>query len=881
MKSSKLRLLSVLLLAAFLLVGVIACTDGKVQDETQGGTNTDETLVTTDEQLSDTEADADTVVTEEVSAEEPTDEVTEAPTEEVTTEEVTTLRDLTWETYDPALDDSKVDTKAEHIVDATQWVAIDGLGRVLPIHTETGDMRDKTVAIFYWTWHGDFANNQYAYNNQKNLDIMASLGMAEEEYFSKKAFELRKLGIYTADASASKYHFWDEPVFGYYDGDDEWVIRKHAEMLAAAGVDVVFFDNTNGTFTWKQTAMKVMKVFSEARAQGVDAPDVSFMFPFGPVDHAGTQMIELYNDIYAKGLYQDVWYMLDGKPMIMGWPGSLNSKDPEIASTIKKFFTFRSNLGGYQDKETTANQWGWLSRYPQSFFHNDKGVIEQMTVGVAINHNYVDSVIAPMNGKNIIDRTWTDKGYDTRENAILYGACFEEQWKNALSVDPEIVFVTAWNEWVAMKLQHWTGDYYNCFVDQYDALRSRDTEPSTGILKDHYYYQLISYIRQYKGTNPIEKATWEKLIDINGGYGQWADVGPAYNDYFGMTVRDFDGYKDPVTNKPLHYYNDTGRNDIYDAKVARDYENIYFMVRTVDDLTPYTDADWMRLYINVDDEYKGWEGYDFVLNKTSPTATEATLEKFTGSKYETEVVGTVSYSVKGNVMMVCIPKTMLGIAADTYHFSFDFKWVDNANEDEAGDIMQWYSNGDVAPIGRFNFCYTTDGSEPHTDTDTVLGWEVLDMTDAENQAILTESLVGKKAQGFDVSFGEDGMTLTNTQAGSDAQLILDYTLSNPRLLADHVGYITITYKTTDLTTLRLGLGSGEKVPSSTATRAKELELVNDGELHTVTLKVEGTRAWENYINQLGIYFPKSQDKGATVTILSIEMTKDNPNPEAE
>ena len=864
MKHANLRLLTVLFLAFVLLCGAAACTEGNEPDTT----------------VPETEISSDDVVTD-APTEVPTETPTEAPTEEITTEEVTTLRELTWETYDPALDNSTVDKNAEHIVDATQWVAVDGLGRVLPINTTTGDMRDKTVAIFYWTWHGDFAGSQYAYNNQQNLDIMASLGMAEEEYFTTSAYQLKKLGIYTADASAAKYHFWDEPVFGYYDGDDEWVIRKHAEMLAAAGVDVVFFDNTNGTFTWKETAKKVMKVFSEARAQGVDAPDVSFMFPFGPVEWSGVQMVELYNEIYSKDLYKDVWYMLDGKPMVMGWPGSLNSQPDEIKTKLQNFFTFRSNLGGYQDKESTENQWGWLSRYPQSFFHNDKGIIEQITVGVAINHNYVDSVIAPMNGENIISRTWTNKGYDTREDALFYGACFAEQWENAISVDPEIVFVTAWNEWVAMKLQHWTGDYYNCFVDQYDALRSRDTEPSNGILKDHYYYQLISYIRQFKGTNPIEKASQEKLMDVNGGYGQWADVGPTYNDYFGMTIRDFDGYKDPVTNKQLHYYNDTGRNDIYDAKVARDYENIYFMVRTVDDLTPYIDADWMRLYINVDDEYKGWEGYDFVLNKTSPTATEATLEKFTGFMYKTEVVGTVSYSVQGNVMMVCIPKTMLGIPAETYNFSFDFKWVDNANEDAEGDIMLWYSNGDVAPIGRFNYCYTTAGSQPHDGSDPVLGWEVLDMTDAENQAILKDSLVGNKAQGFDVSFGEDGMTITNTMSGSDAELVLDYTLSNPRLVADNFDYITVTYKTTDLTAMRLGFGSGEKVTVATASRAKNLELVNDGELHTVTLEIAGSRGWENYINQLGIYFPKDQGKGATITIVSIEMHEENPNPAAE
>ncbi len=36
--------------------------------------------------------------------------------------------------------------------------------------------------------------------------------------------------------------WWDEPLFGYYRTTDEWILRKHAEMLADAGVDVVFCD---------------------------------------------------------------------------------------------------------------------------------------------------------------------------------------------------------------------------------------------------------------------------------------------------------------------------------------------------------------------------------------------------------------------------------------------------------------------------------------------------------------------------------------------------------------------------------------------------------------------------------------------------------------
>ena len=852
MKNNRLRLLVLLALVACMLVALVAC------DKTPGGEDTTSNEVTAAPTEKPTEAPTET----------PSEEAT---TEEVTTEEETTLRELAWESYDPALDNSAVDTSAEHKVDSSQWIAQDGLDRVLVTNTTAGDIReDKIVAIFYWTWHGDFGDKQTAYNNQQNIDKLIEMGKTERDYMTLSMSELRKLGIKT---DMGPYHFWDEPIYGYYDGDDEWVIRKQAELLAAAGVDVVFFDNTNGTYTWKETALRVMKVFSEARAQGVDAPDVSFMFPFGAVSHAGTQMVELYNDIYKKGLYEDVWFKLDGKPMVMGWPGSLNSKDATIANEIKSFFTFRSNLGGYLDQESATNQWGWLSRFPQAYFHNDKGELEQITVGVAINHNYVKSIIAPMSyGENIIGRTWTSRGYDTRENAILYGACLAEQWENAIAVDPKIVFVTAWNEWVAMRIDNWPASpeqYQNCFVDQYNAEYSRDCEPSAGILKDHYYYQLTDYIRQFKGVNPIEKATWEKLIDVNGGYGQWADVGPVYNDYFGLPDRDALGYKDPYTGKRFHYTNDSGRNDIYDAKVARDYENVYFMVRTVEDLTPYTDAYWMRLYLDMGEDDQNWENYEFILNKQNPkNETTATLERFTGKGFETEVVGEVTYSVKGNVLTVCIPKTMLGIPAEQLDFEFGFKWTDNTLED--GDIMQWYLNGDVAPVGRFNYCYTTVGSEEYVAENANLGNSYLDFTDAAKVEEIKQWMIGS-TDGIKYEFTAEGLKLTSEK--SDGEFVIDFSKASPQVVLSRYDEVIITYKVTDGATEKIRMGVGSRTTPLQSARARNVTLTPDGEVHTASVTLKEMRVVNGYAGALGIYFEKNATAGKTVVIQSIQFVQ--------
>ncbi len=149
----------------------------------------------------------------------------------------------------------------------------------------------------------------------------------------------------------------------------------------------------------------------------------------------------------------------------------------------------------------------------------------------------------------------------------------------------------------------------------------------------------------------------------------------------------------------------------------------------------------MVLYIDSDQQNQGWESFDFVLNKTAPTADKATLEKFTGNGYETEAVGQVDYTVNGKYMQVKIPKTMLGI--EGYDFTVNFAWTDNVHDaDDAapaddtaykytkfsGDIMDFYLSGDVAPGGRFKFSYvsTTEnaGVTPETEEPTEVPTEV-------------------------------------------------------------------------------------------------------------------------------------------------------------
>ena len=260
-------------------------------------------------------------------------------------------------------------------------------------------------------------------------------------------------------------------------------------------------------------------------------------------------------------------------------------------------------------------------------------------------------------------------------------------------------------------------------------------------------------VRQYKGVRPIPTPTLQTTIDITGDNTQWSEVGPYYAAYIGNTGdREGEGWGN------LQYHEYSGRNDIIGARVARDEEFVYFYVECFDNITPYTDPLWMVLYIDSDQQNQGWETFDYVLNKTSPTATTATLEKFTGSGYETEKVGDVEYTVSGKYMQVKVPKTMLNLSG--YDFTVNFAWTDNVHDEAdagergdadykytqfSGDIMDFYISGDVAPSGRFKFSYisTTEnatGESTETEQPTEQPTEPVETpTEQPTEAPVTEA----------------------------------------------------------------------------------------------------------------------------------------------
>jgi hypothetical protein len=287
-------------------------------------------------------------------------------------------------------------------------------------------------------------------------------------------------------------------------------------------------------------------------------------------------------------------------------------------------------------------------------------------------------------------------------DSYLYGLNFQEQWSKAFEINPDMVFVTGWNEWIAgrWETKDWRNPYAPfSFVDEYNCEKSRDTEPvkSWGDKGDVYYIQLVNNVRKFKGMKAQESVSAPKTIGI-GQFNGWADVKPEFRDYKGDTIwRDAKGQGDSLV-----YINNTGRNDIVLAKVARDDDYIYFYVETADNLTPKTSPKWMRLFIDIDrDKTTGWQGYDYVINRINP-GSKAVIEKSLNNSWRWKKTGDVEYAVKGKVMEIKVKRSVMNVKSK--QLNFEFKWSDNMQEE--GNVMDFYVNGDAAPDGRFNFVYS-------------------------------------------------------------------------------------------------------------------------------------------------------------------------------
>ncbi len=520
---------------------------------------------------------------------------------------------------------------------------------------------------------------------------------------------------------APTFTYWGEPMYGYYQVEDEWVVRKHVELFINAGLDFICFDCTNNDY-YQAAAKTVLDVLLEYAQMGYDVPRAMFM-----TNTNSSLMTEnIYNAFYRRDTYDSIWFYGNGdKPWIIAdYVGS--------DQAVKDRFYFK----GAQWPNSTYNeeQFPWISwHYPQETYKDAENDYTIMNVSVSqhtgIGGGYSDAnvsginfsisgLFAPYNYDTLSEELRANysqedalrfynynwgRGYshETGENSYddaLKNTNFEQQWDSALeNEDVNLVFVTGWNEWIAQKQSKdpLLGSSYGYFVDTFSMEFSRDIEMMNGGYLDNCYLQLVANVRDFKG-NGTQSA---RNSDVDNG----TDLFDLSNWEGIVSYRDLVGETEPRAALGAggnYYTNDTGRNDIEEIRVASDGEYLYFLVTTVDDITEKTQNDtrWMNVYIGVEGQEGGWNGLQYVINR-SLDGTTSSLDKIENGAYSS--AGTCTTIVSGNKMLVRVAKSDLGISGS--EFGIQFKVADNLQKDF--DITDLYTNGDCAPIGRINYSY--------------------------------------------------------------------------------------------------------------------------------------------------------------------------------
>lgn len=581
------------------------------------------------------------------------------------------------------------------------WSAVDGLGRRLDaVPSRKSPERPRLVAIFYWLWH--YAHAQIPPRNITR--IIAAHPEARNDF---------KHPIWENTPPGTSY-FWNEPLFGYYTNLDPYVIRKHAELLADAGIDVIVFDCTNGTFTWMPAVEALIRGFQAARRDGVRTPQFAFMLNFAPNANTAAELKQLYRDLYRRGVGEELWFLWEGKPLIMAHSDALDPKSPDDRE-ILDFFTFRRNEPSYfaADTPAQAQTWGWSSVWPQTRYGvGTDGKVEQMTVSVAQNASRHGLVAMNDSRGGVFGRGDAKEPYMLQTSirggalavkpgsseAVEFGLNFQQQWDRALEIDPDLIFVTGWNEWIVGRHSTWI-ETENAFPDQYIDEFSRDIEPSAGRLKDHFYYQLTDNVRRYKGScGPPQVMGANRTIELADPVEAWDPVLPVYVDYRNDTPsRDAAGWQG------THYRTPALRNDLVRAQVAWDDRFVTFLIETAGPLSP-PGENWMRLLIDTDpvDAGPNWEGFEFIVNRQPPVDGKAMLERFIGP-WRCGPAIPVDYATRENRLLVKIPRAALGFGTGGAIPRFEFKWADDNCAD--GDILDVYRRGDAAPGGRFRYVF--------------------------------------------------------------------------------------------------------------------------------------------------------------------------------
>ncbi len=571
--------------------------------------------------------------------------------------------------------------------------------------------RERFVGLFYWMW---ISNTNYYYHNIFDCTKLMSTEEGAAAFWNIDPSN----AAYQQLSQIGAFHFTNEPLYGYYNSSDPWVITRHMELFVLAGIDFIFLDTSNSLIydedirgsqfegVVKAPSYTLLDTMLELYEKGWDVPKVVFLTN----TRSGERVEEIRRAFYDSGKYEALWFKPDGvRPMIIAtteqndgasdtW-GDVNKFVP-VSAADQLYFDVKETQ--WPNKGSKPNGFPWISnRAPQTYHEESKAI----SVSVAQHGN--------LGFTDMIDRN--SRGYNYKEQKVeenwQLGQNFENQWDTVFSLeekgtDVTFVNVTGWNEWVGMKFGNL--DSKAVMVDNFYGQYTRDIEPDKTLYQDTTLLQLTRNLRKFKYEPAAETYLWKtKTVRA---FEDFEDVPAVYVDFEGDALsRDYWSFDVKPTGP---YYTDaTDRNDILETRVVHDGTNLYFLVTTKEDVTAYESGDnWMNILIKTEasTEDNSFAGYNFAVNR-APDGNTTSVEKSMGG-WNWESAGAAELLVEGNRMMITVPLSTLGLSADNVKFSF--KVADNvqkpswfAAEDAEHDILHYYATGDSAPLGRYSYSY--------------------------------------------------------------------------------------------------------------------------------------------------------------------------------
>lgn len=263
------------------------------------------------------------------------------------------------------------------------FATVDRLGRqITPMHKKKTD-HERYVGVFYFLWLGTHASSAGVYDVTKLqqteegaaavLDSSYTIGEKVPNTVNAEA------GYPDGMESPTNYVHWTtEPLYGYYNTADEWVITRHMELLTMADVDFIFFDTTNDydyaqnkhpnfvpdpsdpkNMQLSRPTYAVLDTILELSNQGWDVPKVVFYTN----NKSGNMVQQIYDDFYASGKYDSIWFAPFGKPMIVGTTEENKGTDMtggnrvDISPELQQYFDVRESQWPNQGSQPNGFPW--------------------------------------------------------------------------------------------------------------------------------------------------------------------------------------------------------------------------------------------------------------------------------------------------------------------------------------------------------------------------------------------------------------------------------------------------------------------------------------------------------------------------------------------